>query len=113
AAGVVPSTVGGESASAQTRDSSSFERGRAAYMDQRFYDARGWFEKAVADSASDARAIAWLGFSWFRLDNTEEAWRRAHAALAIDSCSTVAWEVLSRALNPQFGEWSRSDADSA
>ena len=110
---VMPSTVGGVAANGQVRDSTSFERGRAAYQDQRFYDAQEWFSKAAADSASDARAVAWLAFSWFRLNNQVEAWRQAHAALVLDSCSTVAWEALSRTLNPQFGEWSYSDPDSA
>jgi hypothetical protein len=95
------------------RDSTSFEHGHAAYMDRRFDESRVWFERAVAESASDPRSHAWLGFAWFRLEQPEAAWREAHAALALDSCNTVAWEVLYRALDPQFGSWSRSDPESA
>jgi len=109
----ISSAAAGVAVQSPARDSTSFERGHAAYMDRRFDDSRVWFERAVAESASDSRAHAWLGFAWFRLDQQEAAWREAHAALALDSCNTVAWEVLYRTLDPQFGSWSRSDAESA
>lgn len=98
-------------ARAPVPNSTSFERGHAAYMDRRFDDARVWFEKAVAESTPNARA--WLAYTWFRLNDPEVAWRQAHVALAEDSCDVVAWDALSHALNPQYVEWARENADSA
>jgi hypothetical protein len=95
------------------RDSSAFERGYRAYMDFRFADSRPLFEQAVAESVASSRAHAWLGYAWFRTEQPERAWSEARVALALDSCNTAAWEVLNRALNPQYGAWERANADSA
>jgi hypothetical protein len=112
AAGVF--TIAGAAVPARaTRDSSAFERGYRAYMDFRFADARPLFQQAVADSEASSRAHAWLGYAWFRLQQPDRAWSEARVALALDSCNTTAWELLNRALNPQYGAWERASRDSA
>lgn len=113
ARGTIASAAAAAPAAVATHDSTSFERGTLAYLDFRFEDARRLFDSALAETGDDARTHAWLGFTWFRLQQVDKAWHEAHVALALDSCSTVAWEVLNRCLNPQFGEWDRSNADSA
>ncbi|HSH45145.1 MAG TPA: tetratricopeptide repeat protein [Longimicrobiales bacterium] len=58
--------------------------GRALYREQRFHDARDFFEAALQVNPGDAEATAALGFSLHRLNRETEAVRALRNAISLD-----------------------------
>jgi Flp pilus assembly protein TadD len=58
--------------------------GRALYREQRFDEARGYFQAVVRDNPQDAEATAALAFTLHRLGREKSAVRELRAALALN-----------------------------
>lgn len=88
---------------AQISSSETLEKGVALFLENRLEEALPLIEEASSSEPRDAAPYAWAAETLRRLGRYDEAVDRANRALAIDSCQSMAHQVLGDLYNPQFG----------
>lgn len=93
--------------------SPQLEEGLSLYRQNKLKEALPLLERAVESDRRNADAYAWLGETYRRLGNTEEAITAARKAMELDSCHSFAHTVLAWAYNPMYGRWEGAHADTS
>jgi hypothetical protein len=114
--GSVPNAHGYPATSSAPTESprtDAIARGRDLFLHTRYDEALQVFLKRAEDAPNDPDPLAWISLVQRRLGNKPQSAAYARKALALAPCHALAHVGLSEVMNPQYGEWAESNADSS
>jgi len=96
------------------RESSQLEQGLSFYRQNKLKEALPLLKGAVESDPQNADAHAWLGETYRRLGQTEDAIKAARKAMELDPCHSFGHTVLASAYTPKsIGSWEGANADTS